>query len=67
MMLHCALPVNVLSSFIQRTVVKRPNKDQINTEEAHRVGFGFFAVVGSTWVMENAIIKKKQNEETQKH
>lgn len=56
-MLRCALPVNALSSFIQRTVVKRPNKDQINTEEAQKVGLGFCAVVGSNWVMENAIKK----------
>lgn len=33
-MLHFALPVNTLSSFIQRAVVKRPNKDQIDTQEA---------------------------------
>lgn len=38
MMLRCALPVNALSSFIQRAAVKRPNKDQINTEEARREG-----------------------------
>lgn len=38
MMLCCVLPVKVLSSFIQRAVVKRPNKDQINTEEACREG-----------------------------
>lgn len=38
MMLRCALPVNALSSFIQRAAVKRPNKDQINMEEARREG-----------------------------
>lgn len=37
-MLRCALPVNALSSFIQRAAVKRPNKDQINMEEARREG-----------------------------
>lgn len=39
-MLRCALPVNALSSFIQRAVVERPNKDQINMEEAGRWGGG---------------------------
>lgn len=46
MMLRCALPVNALSSFIQRAAVKRPNKDQINTEEACREGRVFFFCSG---------------------
>lgn len=51
-MLRCAFPVNALSSFIQRTVVKRPNKDQINMEEAYRVGWVSVQWLGATWVME---------------
>lgn len=35
-MLRCALPVNALSRFIQRVASRKPNKDQINTEEALR-------------------------------